>query len=72
MAALDAAFNAKAEALKDVLLEKLFSLVNGKTSQGVFNDLGEEMIPKGRKHTQRGLKENRRLYTLALWWLDYR
>ena len=52
MAALDAAFNAKAEALKDVLLEKLFSLVNGKTSQGVFNDLGEEMIPKGRKHTQ--------------------
>ena len=57
MAALDAAFNAKAEALKDVLLEKLFSLVNGKTSQGVFNDLGEEMIPKGRKHTQRGLKE---------------
>ena len=56
-AALDAAFNAKAEALKDVLLEKLFSLVNGKTSQGVFNDLGEEMIPKGRKHTQRGLKE---------------
>ena len=57
MAALDAAFNAKAEALKDILLEKLFSLVNGKTSQGVFNDLGEEMIPKGRKHTQRGLKE---------------
>ena len=34
MAALDAAFNAKAEALKDVLLEKLFSLVNGKTSDG--------------------------------------
>ena len=57
MAALDAAFNAKAEALKDVLLEKLFSLVNGKTSQGVFNDLGEEMIHKGRKHTQRCLKE---------------
>ena len=57
MAALEAAFNAKAEALKDVLLEKLFSLVNGKTSQGVFNDLGEEMIPKGRKQTQRGLKE---------------
>ena len=57
MAALEAAFHAKAEALKDVLLEKLFSLVNGKTSQGVFNDLGEEIIPKGRKHTQKGLKE---------------
>ena len=56
-AALDAAFVAKAEELKDRLLEKLFYLVNGKTSQGVFNDLGEESIPKGRKHTQKGLKE---------------
>ena len=56
-AALDAAFVANAEALKDRLLEKLFYLVNGKTSQGVFNDLGEEIIPKGRKHTQKGLKE---------------
>ena len=56
-AALDAAFVAKAEELKDRLLEKLFHLVNGKTSQGVFNDLGEEIIPKGRKHTQKGLKE---------------
>ena len=56
-AALDADFIAKAEVLKDRLLEKLFFLVNGKTSQGVFNDLGEEIIPKGRKHTQKGLKE---------------
>ena len=56
-AALDAAFVAKAEELKDRLLEKFFYLVNGKTSQGVFNDLGEEIIPKGRKHTQKGLKE---------------
>ena len=56
-AALDSAFVAKAEELKDRLLEKLFYLVNGKTSQGVFNDLGEEIIPKGRKHTQKGLKE---------------
>ncbi len=57
IAALDAAFNAKAGELRDRLLEKLFSLVNGKTSQGVFNDLGEEIIPKGRKHTQKGLRE---------------
>ena len=57
MAALDAAFNAKAEALKDRLLDKLFSLVNGKTSQGVFNDLGKEIIAKGKKHTQKGLRE---------------
>ncbi|MDO4879698.1 MAG: DNA-directed RNA polymerase subunit beta [Capnocytophaga sp.] len=55
LATLEATFNAKAESLKDRLLEKLFSLVNGKTSQGVYNDLGEEIIPKGRKHTQKGL-----------------
>ena len=55
LATLESAFNAKAESLKDRLLEKLFSLVNGKTSQGVYNDLGEEIIPKGRKHTQKGL-----------------
>jgi len=29
----------------------LFSLVNGKTSQGVLNDLGEEILPKGKKYT---------------------
>ena len=29
--------------------EKLFSIVNGKTSQGVTNDLGETIIPKGTK-----------------------
>ena len=30
-------------------------LVNGKTSQGVFNDLGEEVLPKGKKFTQKML-----------------
>src|SRR5690606_23153322 len=35
--------------------EKLFSIVNGKTSQGVFNDLGEEVFPKGKKYTQKML-----------------
>lgn len=54
-AALDATFNAKFEALKDRLVDKLFSLVNGKTSQGVYNDLGEELLPKGKKYTQKML-----------------
>jgi hypothetical protein len=27
---------------------KFISTVSGKTSQGVFNDLGEEVLPKGR------------------------
>ena len=33
------------------LVEKLSSVVNGKTCQGVFNDLGEEILPKGKKFT---------------------
>jgi DNA-directed RNA polymerase subunit beta len=28
---------------------KIISTVSGKTSQGVFNDLGEEVLPKGKK-----------------------
>ena len=35
--------------MRGTLLEKLFSIVNGKTSQGVTNDLGEVIIPKGTK-----------------------
>jgi DNA-directed RNA polymerase subunit beta len=30
-------------------------IVNGKTSQGVMNDLGEEVLPKGKKYTQNAL-----------------
>jgi DNA-directed RNA polymerase subunit beta len=40
--------------LKDKLVEKLFLIVNGKTSQGVMNDLGEEVL-KGKKYTQKML-----------------
>src|SRR5690606_21548571 len=36
-----------------VLLDKLYQLLNGKTAQGVYNDLQEEVIPKGAKYTQR-------------------
>ena len=51
IAVLELEYNTKFEALKDVLIEKLFTLVNGKTSQGVMNDLGEEVLPKGKKYT---------------------
>jgi len=44
-------FNTKFEQLRARLVEKLFSLVNGKTSQGVENDLGEVILPKGKKFT---------------------
>jgi len=51
IAALESKFEVKFTELKDRLIEKLFQLVNGKTSQGVMNDLGEEVLPKGKKFT---------------------
>jgi DNA-directed RNA polymerase subunit beta len=41
--------------LKEELVKKLFQLVNGKTSQGVYNMYSEELIPKGTKFTQKNL-----------------
>ena len=48
---LESSFVSKFEALKDKLVDKLFQIISGKTSQGVFNDLGEEVLPKGKKYT---------------------
>ena len=42
--------------LKGILVEKLFSVVNSKTCQGVYNDLGEEILVKGKKYTQKMLQ----------------
>ncbi|MCP4551921.1 MAG: DNA-directed RNA polymerase subunit beta [Bacteroidetes bacterium] len=39
--------------LKEKLVVKLHVLVNGKTSQGVFNNFKEEIIPKKSKFTQK-------------------
>ncbi|GGW22726.1 DNA-directed RNA polymerase subunit beta [Arenibacter certesii] len=55
LAKLELEYEVKFQQLKDVLVEKLFTLVNGKTSQGVLNDLGEEVLPKGKKYTLRML-----------------
>ena len=52
---LETEFEVKFTELKDKLIEKLFLIVNGKTSQGVMNDLGEEVLPKGKKYTQKML-----------------
>ncbi len=41
----------KFDELRNTLIEKLNSIVNGKTSQGVMNDLEEEVISKGAKFT---------------------
>ena len=48
---LDQDFKVKFDELKSILIEKLFNIVNGKTCQGVQNDLGEEVLPKGKKYT---------------------
>ncbi len=48
---LEVEFTVKYDSLREVLIEKLFSLINGKTSQGVQNDLGEDILPKGKKFT---------------------
>ena len=48
---LESSFVSKFNVLKENLVEKLFQLVSGKTSQGVFNDLVEEVLPKGKKYT---------------------
>ncbi|MEP1489312.1 MAG: DNA-directed RNA polymerase subunit beta [Algibacter sp.] len=49
--ALEAQYDRRFDDLKDILIEKLFNIVNGKTAQGIFNDLGEEVLPKGKKFT---------------------
>ncbi|MDB4921076.1 DNA-directed RNA polymerase subunit beta [Mucilaginibacter sp.] len=43
--------------LKNTLIEKLFEIVNGKTSQGVYNVYKELHVPKGVKFTQKILVE---------------
>ena len=56
IATLEADYQAKFEALRGKLLDKIFSLVNEKTSEGVVNELGEEIGPKGKKYTKKVLE----------------
>lgn len=54
---IDEEFAIKTNELKDRLIDKLFHLVNGKTSQGVVDLFGQNVIPRGVKFTQTMLKE---------------
>ncbi|MCH1437041.1 MAG: DNA-directed RNA polymerase subunit beta [Flavobacteriales bacterium] len=54
-AELDAELVKDTTALKSILVEKLISIVAGKTCQGVINELGEVVIPKGKKFSQKQL-----------------
>jgi DNA-directed RNA polymerase subunit beta len=55
--ALEESYDLKFEELRGIMVEKLFSIVNGKTCQGVQNDLGEEVLPKGKKYTLKMLSK---------------
>jgi len=54
---LDAEFNKNIEEIKNRLVDKLFILLNGKTSQGVKDYLNVDIIPKGAKFTLKQLQE---------------
>ena len=55
IAELEAKYEAKFVALQDRLVEKLFEILGGRTAQGVTNELGEVVFPKGKKFTLRML-----------------
>ncbi len=57
IAKLSAEHDKHSKAIKDILVEKLFGILSGKTSQGVLNVYGEEMIPKGTKFTMKNLND---------------
>jgi DNA-directed RNA polymerase subunit beta len=45
------------KAIQHTLIEKLFAVLQGKTSQGLFNVYGEELIAKGTKFTNKNLSD---------------
>ncbi len=53
---IENSYKAKFDDLRNTLIEKLGTLVNGKTSQGVNNDLNEEIIGKGVKFSTKLLQ----------------
>ncbi|UIR55102.1 DNA-directed RNA polymerase subunit beta [Sphingobacterium sp. SRCM116780] len=54
---LETAHERAVKVLKERLVEKLFTIVNGKTSQGIYNVYKELLVAKGSKFTQKILAE---------------
>ena len=54
---LDEEYEEKLSALKDILISKIMTLTAGKTSQGVKDFLGTDIIAKGGKFTAGALKD---------------
>ena len=55
MPKIDEEFEARFQALKNILVDKLLILTEGKPSQGVKDYLGTDVIPKGAKFTKKDL-----------------
>ena len=56
VAILEKEYNQKAAELKSVLVNKLFTILSGKTSQGIISNLSDDLIPKGVKYTLKALQ----------------
>ena len=56
LAKIDEEYDAKVGDLKDILIDKLLELTKGKTSQGVKDYTGAEIITKGSKFTATALR----------------
>ena len=54
---MDVEFKAKAEALREILIDKLYALLNGKQAVSVKDILGTELIAKGQHFTKERLRE---------------
>lgn len=54
---IDEEFEEESAKLKGILVDKLVVLTNGKTCQGIKDNLGTEVIPKGAKFTAKVLSE---------------
>ncbi len=68
---LDEEYEEKLNALKNILVSKLMTLTSGKTSQGVKDFLGSEIIPKGAKFSADVLKSiNYDTVNLSKWTTD--
>ena len=68
---LDEEYEEKQSVLKDLLVHKLMELTKGKSSQGVKDFLGVDVIPKGHKFTAAALRDiNYDTVNLSKWTSD--
>ena len=54
---LNKTYDVKFDELKKILVDKLYNILSGKTCQGVYNDLEEEVLPKGKKYSLKMLNQ---------------